>query len=171
MVFNNAVVNQGNGVRTINVRVGVLFPWGTVRGPASVAYARRDATRGRRTGFDESRDGFSARRPTGSPGATRNIEGYASGVVAAVFQTLKALRRIGSASDEPTTPMMPHIAPVYRSLFSLNGANNYANASRMACTKSSLTDSTITRNTGSVPEGRETIRTSEPCREYSLFKR
>ena len=93
VVLDDAVVDDGDVARAVEVRVGVDRLGGAVGGPAGVADAREEARRGaartRRAGPRPTRCPAAVRARQVSPGAH---EGHAGRVVAAVLQALPGPR-------------------------------------------------------------------------------
>ena len=94
VVLDDAVVDDGDVARTVEVGVGVDRLGRAVGGPARVADARTEARRSRCALHAQRRDRLGAfggaARP---PRLTRAHEGDARGVVAAVLQALESLEQ------------------------------------------------------------------------------
>ena len=109
VVLNDAVVDQRDA-RVVRagreVRVGVVRGGRAVRGPAGVG----DAGEALQAGLVDLL--FQVGHARGAARALQlaiHVQGYAAGVVAAVFQALQALEQDGVMLRCATAPTMPHI--------------------------------------------------------------
>ncbi len=103
VIFDDAVVNDGDVARAVEVRMGIYRLGGPVGRPASVANARAKSAR-RALALEHQRaHGLCAHRGASPPGFSGAHQRDARGVVPAVFQSREALKqrveRVAGAYD------------------------------------------------------------------------